>query len=88
MKHELKTDSDVFQAVASGLKTYEIRINDRNFQVNDELFLRETKHTGLKMMSGAPLEYTGEEKTVQVTHILTGPYYGLLNGWVIMSIRD
>ena len=88
MIHELKTDKEVFQAVVDGLKTYEIRLDDRGFRVLDNLLLKETEYTGLEMLAGKPLEYTGREKEVQVIHILHGPYYGLLGGWVIMSITE
>lgn len=41
MKHELKTLTQFFPFVKSGAKTFEIRLNDRNFQVGDTLLLRE-----------------------------------------------
>ena len=85
--HDLKTDSAVFQAVKEGKKKFEIRYNDRNFLVGDDLVLRETRYTGEEMRSGAPLEYTGDQRTVKVTHILQGPIYGLAEGWAIMSIE-
>lgn len=84
--HELKTDPAVFQAVLDGLKTYELRMNDRGFATGDELRLRETRYTGAEIAAGAPLEYTGREVTRRVTHILTGPIYGLEAGWSILSI--
>lgn len=86
MTHELKTDAEVFQAVHEGKKTYEIRKNDRNFQVGDELWLKETVHTGTEMAAGAPLEYTGRMIAKRVTHVLHGPIYGLVDGWCILSI--
>lgn len=84
--HELKTDSEVFEAVLRGEKTYEIRKDDRGFNVGDELRLRETASTGAQMKCyGFPLEYTGREVTKTVSHILRGPIYGLAEGWAILS---
>lgn len=85
--HELKTDPDVFDAVADGSKTYEIRKDDRGFAVRDILHLRKTRHTGAEMATGSGLVYTGEELFATVTHILRGPVYGLQDGWCIMSVR-
>jgi hypothetical protein len=86
--HELKTDPDVFDAVADGRKTFEIRLNDRDFQPGDGLLLRRTRNSGWAMKNtGAPLEYTGEELRVIVTYVLRGPVYGLGDGWAILSIR-
>lgn len=99
MVHELKTDAPVFQAVHEGKKNFEIRKNDRNFQVGDELWLKETVYTGAEMatdysrnyrglppIEGRPLEYTGRIIAVTVTYILDGPIYGLVDGWCIMAI--
>ena len=47
--HELKTDPDVFEKSFLGIKNYEIRFNDRNYEKGDFLYLRETKHTGEEM---------------------------------------
>ncbi len=87
IQHELKTDPEVFQAVKSGKKKFEIRFNDRNFKVLDVLWLRETKFAGSEMASGSPLIYTGESIKCFVDYILHGPIYGLKDGWVIMSIK-
>jgi len=46
MEHVLKTDPEVFEALVSGRKTYELRRDDRGFAVGDRLTLRETSHTG------------------------------------------
>lgn len=87
MTHELKTDRDVFDAVADGTKTYEIRYDDRGFAVGDTLILRRTKYTGDEMRNGMPLEYAGEQEARTVSHILRGPAYGLQQGWVILSLN-
>lgn len=49
MTHELKIKPEYFEAVRSGQKTFELRKNDRNYQVGDLLTLREwdgTQYTG------------------------------------------
>lgn len=87
MFHELKTDLPAFVAVSQGIKTFEVRKNDRDFKAGDVLSLRCTQHTGEQMKRGAPLLYVGEPINVRVTHMLNGPAYGLAEGWCIMSIK-
>lgn len=84
--HELKTDPGVFQAAWDGLKTFEIRLNDRDFKVGDSLYLLETEHTGEEMRAGAPLVYTGRTLMKVVSHVLTG--YGLAPGWCCLSFES
>lgn len=86
MEHELKTDPLVWNDVAAGKKTWEIRKNDRDFHVNDTLYLRQIRYTGEQMANGSPLEYTGQQIRVRVSYILNGPIYGLKTGWCVMSI--
>lgn len=86
--HTLKTDPEVYDAVASGAKTFEIRFNDRGFQVGDALLLRRTVNTGEEMAAGAPLIYSGEEVRRVVSHVFRGPLYGLADGWVILSLAQ
>ena len=88
MKHELKTDPEVFSAVMRGDKRFEIRFNDRNYQAGDTLFLRKTKYTGKAMAEGAPLVYTGACCTVQALYVMCGPVYGLEEGWCILSTSE
>lgn len=81
--HTLKTDPEVFKAVMVGAKTFEIRLNDRTYQIGDTLRLRETRFTGEQMREGKPLEYTGRECQRVVSHVLTG--YGLAENWCCLS---
>jgi hypothetical protein len=75
--HELKTWPEHFAPVLCGEKKAELRKDDRNFQVGDELILREyepTKHA-----------YTGRAVIAKITHILRGgewltPGYAMLSG--------
>lgn len=85
MEHELKTDSEVFEAVMLGVKPWEIRKNDRGYEVGDILNLRETKYTGIEMSQGKALIYTGREVKVRVMYILPGPIYDLIDGWCVMT---
>lgn len=41
MLHELKIEPQYLQQIVSGKKTFEIRFNDRNYNVGDYLSLRE-----------------------------------------------
>lgn len=85
--HVLKTDPKTWDDVASGAKTHEIRLNDRDYQVGDELVLRKTKYTGDEMsVLGKPLVFEGEPIKRTVSHIQHG--YGLMGGWVILSFAS
>lgn len=75
-EHELKILPEFFDAVVHGVKTFELRKNDRNFAVGDILLLKEWKH-----------EYTGREVYVRVKYILKDCIFaGLIPGYVIMAI--
>ena len=84
--HDLKTDTKVFQDVLDGNKTFEIRFNDRDFQVGDSVLLKETQFTGEQIESGQPLIFTGREIHKRISYLLSG--YGLQVGWVILGIAD
>jgi hypothetical protein len=85
-EHVLKTDHVVFQDVLDGNKTFEIRFNDRGYQVGDLVILKETEFTGEQIKSGQSLVYTGREIQKRISYVLSG--YGLHEGWVILGIQD
>ena len=74
-EHELKTHSLFFWSVFEGVKTFEIRKDDRGFAIGDHLKLREWH----------PLTdaYTGAAITVRVTYITS---YAQVPGNVVMGI--
>lgn len=78
MNHYLKAWPEYFQAVKDGTKTFEIRKDDRNFQVNDTLVLQEyDPETG----------YTGvDDLRFEVPYILRGQPF-LPEGYVCMSLK-
>jgi murein L,D-transpeptidase YafK len=76
--HELKTNVEFFTAIYSGNKQFEIRKDDRDFEVGDELVLKE--------YSRENLQYTGRFLHRKVDYVLRGGQFGLEDGYVIMSI--
>jgi hypothetical protein len=74
--HELKTWPKYFHAGKTGEKPFEVRKNDRDYQVGDLLKLQEWSH---------PVGYTGDEVTVQVTYILNDPAF-VKDDHVVMGI--
>lgn len=78
MDHELKTWPEHFEAVRRRVKTFEVRKDDRTFQVGDFLHLRE--------WDPATKEYTGRDCMRPVLHILRGGQFGIESGYVVLSI--
>lgn len=90
--HILKTDPDVFKDLMVGAKTFEIRKDDRNYEVEDFLILRCTKYSGLEMKEGKPLEYNDKTLVYQVSHLIRiKAHFGQFGGneapAVIMSLQ-
>lgn len=79
MLHELKTWPEYFQPVKAGVKTFEGRVDDRNFQVGDRLLLREwdpkIKH------------YTGRKLTAEITYKMPGGQFGISPSWCVLAIK-
>lgn len=86
--HKLKTDPDLFKASFENKRKFEIRYNDRNFKVGDELILLETQFSGAQMKDGKPLIYTGRQIKSHVDYILSGQNtpYGLDDNWAVLSV--
>ncbi len=87
--HRLKIDPEPASHVIREIKTFEVRKNDRDFQVGDTLMLSETRYSALAMRQGQPLEYTGRQIEAQVTYILDGTTFpeALQEDYVILAIK-
>lgn len=87
--HDLKTDSDVFDDVQTGIKTFEVRPDDRAYGIGDELVLHEwdpkartVDHNQVEHVGA----YTGRSCRRQVRYMLRGPGYGVQDGYVVMGL--
>lgn len=77
-EHDLKLAADLFEDVRSGRKTFELRRNDRNFQVGDVLWLR----------AWDGVAYDGRSHRVKVTYLTDGSRFGALQpGFICMSVE-
>ena len=78
-RHELKCWPQYFQPMILGEKLFDIRYNDRDYAVGDELRHREWN----------PLtkEYTGAVSVCEVKYILKVFLPGLNPNFIIMSIK-
>ena len=77
MIHELKILPEYFRDILRENKTFEVRKNDRNFQVGDKLILKEWENG----------EYTGNTLEKNVTYVLDDSSGYVLEGYVIMGIK-
>jgi hypothetical protein len=85
MEHELKTSPEYFKAVRDGIKTFEVRKNDRGFSVGDILVLREFE---LGYGFFWPDRYTTSPKIrCEVIYMLDGGKFGIEPGYCVMGIN-
>lgn len=76
--HELKIVPPYFRDVQDGIKTFEYRKNDRDFEVRDTLILREwSPKTG---------DYTGAKVRRTITYLINGGQFGIPEGYCILGI--
>jgi hypothetical protein len=77
--HRLKTWSKYFWEVVEGNKTFELRKNDRDFKVGDNLLLED--YDEKKQI------YSFNTLLVKITYMLDGGNFGLEEGYVILGIK-
>ena len=80
MKHLLKILPEYFDEVVKGSKTFEVRKNDRGFNVGDILILAE--------YSISIQSFTGRVCEKKVSYILKGGSHGVDKSFVVMSLQN
>lgn len=76
--HKLKLRPEYYEAIKSGVKRFEVRINDRDYRVGDIIEFNEFDRTK---------GYTGRTSILfTITYILSD-FDGLKDGYVILNIR-
>lgn len=77
--HDLKTVQPYFDDAVWGRKRFEVRNNDRQFEVGDLLLLQE--------LAPATDYYTGRMALFQVVYIFEGGQFGLAEDYVVLGIE-
>jgi len=78
--HELKCHPPFFLDMKLYEKGFDVRYNDRNYQVGDLLIQKEYL-PDLKI-------YTGNSLTQKVVYIVPGGQFGIEAGYVAMSVKN
>lgn len=78
--HELQIWPACFAAVSAGNKPFDVRENDRNFQVGDMLILRE--------FDPEADAYTGHAITRWVSYVLQGGSFGVQPDWCVLGFSE
>ena len=76
-----KIKTKFFVDVELGKRNFDVRLNDRDYRINDLIVLHEVKES----LSG--LQETGKRVSREITSLMYGGTYGIVKGYVIMSIK-
>lgn len=83
MTHAVKTWKEYFLHQQNGTKLFELRFDDRNYQIGDTFLSQEYDHV--------KKEYTGKEINFSIAYILRGKYaelFGLKKGYCILQLKE
>lgn len=76
--HRLKTINPYFEEIRQGVKKFEVRLNDRDFNVDDEVYLQEYDPETNK--------YSGIEIRADIIYVLKD-YEAIKKGYVVFGFR-
>lgn len=77
--HELKCWPEFWKYMLTGEKSFEVRKNDRNFQVWDRLILKE--------WNPESEQYTGNIIVREISYVLHGGQLGIEDGYCVLGLR-
>lgn len=77
--HKVKCWTEYFDAIGRGEKTFEVRLNDRNYKIGDRLVLSE--------WDPDREAYTGRSLSFRITYVLPGGNFGIQDGYCVLSIQ-
>lgn len=81
MTHALKTWPEYFSLIKDDTKTFELRKDDRPFEIGDTVILQE--------YSPPDTGYTGREEERVISYILRDvPHLGLKKGYCILGLKE
>jgi hypothetical protein len=87
--HELKCLDRFFGAIFDGSKPFEVRFNDRDYQVDDMLLLVEVRRKSTECGVVYPVQ-TGRCVQRRVTYVLKHDDFpeGVPDGWCVLGLSD
>ena len=80
MQHDIKLKQIFADAVLDGDKTFEVRVNDRNYQRGDTVRFTVIDEEGKKVFG-----HLLNGKVYKITYVLSG--WGIGHGYVVFSIK-
>ncbi|MCA8832038.1 ASCH/PUA domain-containing protein [Hymenobacter pini] len=78
--HTLNIWPACFAAVEAGTKPFDVRLNDRNFQVGDAVLLCE--------VDPESEHFTGRTLERWISHLLPGGSFGIEAGWCVLGFSE
>lgn len=82
IEHHIKIQKQFADAVMSGEKTWEIRINDRGYQKGDLIRFRVVD----EYISN--ISHPLNDKVYEITYVFAPSGWGLCEGYVVFSIKE
>lgn len=81
--HTIKLHKEFCDAVLSGVKPFELRYNDRDYQVGDTV-----RFVPWDPLTASRVIHEIQRHEYRITYILRNKYYGLSEGYVAFGIRE